>query len=171
MTQFDRQPRPIANGSPQHKVLTLLVSCYANLDELYAACACRDESVTQFKGNVIQPLRKRELLEAGPAGTLRITDRGRQAIGLPTLNKPPRGVFARERDEPAEMRLAPGVERWMLTSSPGQARSMTEADKLPPPVRSDGMEHLQHPSRRGNRLYYRDGRVTDMAGNPIEVGA
>lgn len=169
--QYDRSPRPIPAGGAQHKALTLLLSCSATVEELFAARGSRDGSLTEFKANVLLPLRKRELLQQGPGGTLRITDRGRQALGLPAQGQAPRSVFERERDQSGELQLAPGIERWMLTSSPGRARSMTEADKLPPPIRRDGMVHLQYPSRRGNRLYYRDGRVTDMAGNTIEVGA
>jgi hypothetical protein len=32
-------------------------------------------------------------------------------------------------------------------------------------------DYLRHPSRRGDRLYYSDGRVTDLDGRPIEAFA
>lgn len=34
--------------------------------------------------------------------------------------------------------------------------------------RAEGLEFLQHPSRRGDRLYWRDGRITDLDGAPVE---
>jgi hypothetical protein len=33
--------------------------------------------------------------------------------------------------------------------------------------RADGLQFMQLPSRRGNRLYWRDGRITDLDGNVI----
>jgi hypothetical protein len=38
-------------------------------------------------------------------------------------------------------------------------------------LRPDAYDYLKHPSRRGDRLYYRDGRVTDLQGNPIDGAA
>ena len=35
------------------------------------------------------------------------------------------------------------------------------------PCRPDGKDHLQYPSRIGNRRYFRDGRITDLAGNAL----
>lgn len=37
----------------------------------------------------------------------------------------------------------------------------------PTPVRADGLEFLKYPSRRGDLLHYRDGRITDLAGNLV----
>lgn len=37
-----------------------------------------------------------------------------------------------------------------------------EADMLAPPARRGANDALQVPSRMGNRLYYRDGRVVDL---------
>lgn len=169
MTRTGRPITPVQKDTAAHKVLTMLtLGGNANATELYAACAGRDDGLTVFRMTVLKNLRHREFIEAGPQGTLRITERGRIAIGAAPAPAP----AARRGTTTAEgLCLAEGIERWMLTTSPGRARSMTEADKLPPPMRRDGQEHLQHPSRRGNRLYYRDGRVTDLAGNPLEVSA
>ena len=36
-----------------------------------------------------------------------------------------------------------------------------------PIYRTGAQDALAHPSRIGDRLHYRDGRVTDLRGNPI----
>lgn len=36
-------------------------------------------------------------------------------------------------------------------------------------LRSGAFDYAARPSRRGNRLVYRDGRVTDLQGNPLEA--
>lgn len=33
--------------------------------------------------------------------------------------------------------------------------------------RAGSTDFMQYPSRRGDRLYYRDGRITDLDGNPV----
>ena len=54
----------------------------------------------------------------------------------------------------------------LLTRSP--IRSIASAADLAPPAQRPGAEDaLAYPSRIGSRLHYRDGRVTDLGGNPI----
>lgn len=162
--------RRVPPGTTQHKVLSLLLGAgAANLSDLHGACANDEPDVRAFRRRVLAPLRDRDLLTQVAGTKYIITNRGRIAIAGESAEPAARSRFEAKAD-PAELPLTPGIERWMLTSSQGRARSMTEADKAPAPVRSDGMEFTRHPSRRGNRLYYRDGRVTDMDGNPIEVG-
>ena len=40
----------------------------------------------------------------------------------------------------------------------------SRADLAPPPPRAGSLDHERHPSRFGNRLHYRDGRVVDAQG-------
>lgn len=70
---------------------------------------------------------------------------------------------------PAEI-IAPGCgSPELLTRSPAH-RPASKAD-LAPPVARAGQHHAQqYASRIGNRLHHRDGRITDLAGNPIKKG-
>ena len=55
----------------------------------------------------------------------------------------------------------------LLTRSP--VRSLASAADLAPPALRPGSEDfLTCPSRIGQRLHHRDGRVTDLQGNPIK---
>jgi deferrochelatase/peroxidase EfeB len=54
----------------------------------------------------------------------------------------------------------------LLGHMPGRLAS-SDADNAPPPMRLGADACLALPSRVGDRLHYRDGRVTDMQGNPI----
>lgn len=64
----------------------------------------------------------------------------------------------------------PPVERSeyleLLTQSKFRPRA-TPADLATPPLRPGAGAAAGVPSRMGNRLHHRDGRVTDLAGNPI----
>ena len=56
----------------------------------------------------------------------------------------------------------------LITRSP--VRGLASAADLAPPALRPGAENfLTCPSRIGQRLYYRDGRVTDLQGNTIET--
>lgn len=46
-----------------------------------------------------------------------------------------------------------------------RTRAASTADLTPPPPRPGSEQSLHLPSRTGDMLRYRDGRVTDMAGN------
>lgn len=62
-------------------------------------------------------------------------------------------------DVPREIRIAqPRIKQVMAGQCPPDARL---------PMRPGAGDALRLPSRRGDRLHYRDGRVTDLAGNPI----
>lgn len=76
-------------------------------------------------------------------------------------------LAAQVRNQPAGWAdLVPPELRPMLTR--GIIRPlMSAADRRPCVERAGGSEALQWPSRRGNRLYYRDGRVTTLDGGPI----
>ena len=69
---------------------------------------------------------------------------------------------------PAEI-IAPGCgSPDLLTRSPAH-RTATPADLAPPADRPHAHDAQRYPSRLGNRLHYRDGMVTDLAGNPIHA--
>ena len=54
----------------------------------------------------------------------------------------------------------------LLTRSP--VRSLASAaDLAPQPPRPGSQQGLASPSRIGKRLHHRDGRVTDLNGNPL----
>lgn len=64
--------------------------------------------------------------------------------------------------------LASATDPAMLTRSPARMRS-NMADTDAAPVRPGGEQALTLPSRIGDTLRYRDGRVTDMAGAPVQL--
>lgn len=57
-----------------------------------------------------------------------------------------------------------------LTRSPTRAIA-SSADLAEPPIRPGGQLCLAHPSRVGDRLHYRDGRVTELDGTLISTSA
>ena len=73
----------------------------------------------------------------------------------------------RKLPHPGEI-IAPGCgDPALLTRSP--IRSIASAADLAPPALRPGSEDfLTCPSRIGQRLHHRDGRVTDLQGNPIK---
>jgi hypothetical protein len=74
----------------------------------------------------------------------------------------------RKMPHPAEI-IAPGCgDPRLLTRSP--VRGLASAADLAPPALRPGAENfLTCPSRIGQRLHHRDGRVTDLQGNTIET--
>lgn len=63
----------------------------------------------------------------------------------------------------------PGIDTSLMTGC-GRSVALGSGDARAPVDRPGAAEAQQHPSRRGDRLYYPDGRVTDLSGTPI-VGA
>lgn len=72
--------------------------------------------------------------------------------------------------------VAPGKPRAAHgEAAPAKARARRSSDipryaatEYSPSHRAGAMVAFALPSRMGNHLHYRDGRVTDMAGNPVE---
>lgn len=62
----------------------------------------------------------------------------------------------------------PGVDVSLLTGC-GRRTSLGSGDKRPPVQRPGAAQADQYPSRRGDRLYYADGRVTDLQGRPLQA--
>ena len=54
----------------------------------------------------------------------------------------------------------------LLTSS-ATRRAASHADLAPPALRPGAQDFLACPSRTGGRLYHRDGRVTNLQGEPL----
>jgi hypothetical protein len=78
------------------------------------------------------------------------------------------------RNLPAETRqaltqyemIAPGAGTAdLLTRSPARNKA-SAADLADQTPRPGSLQGLGYPSRIGNRLHWRDGRVTDLHGNP-----
>lgn len=71
----------------------------------------------------------------------------------------PGGCFAPGAAQPA------GVE---LATARRHVNAVMPIDRTPlmAPMGGPAFDFAQHPSRRGDRLHYRDGRVTDLKGNP-----
>lgn len=86
------------------------------------------------------------------------------------------GVCPAEPDEPIAKTVQRKRQRWArsrpasITPEQLMRRSIiryASASDLSPPVpRPGSQDALQWPNRIGNRLHYRDGRVTDMEGQP-----
>lgn len=65
----------------------------------------------------------------------------------------------------AQQRIrAMGVNRGQQTKAPPY-----RGTEMAPSLRPHAMDFTLLPSRFGDRLHYRDGRVTDMAGNPLSL--
>ena len=58
----------------------------------------------------------------------------------------------------------------LLTRSPSRGRA-SAADLAPQAPRPDSLRGLDCPSRIGQRLHHRDGRVTDLNGNLIKTNS
>jgi hypothetical protein len=63
--------------------------------------------------------------------------------------------------------VAPGVDPAQLTSSPPKLSSA--ADNRPQPTRTGADNGLGLPSRMGDKLHYRNGLVTDLAGTVLQA--
>jgi hypothetical protein len=171
-----RRDVAVRRGSLQHETLRTLFVHESSTQEALRKSVDEGNipSASYFRQNVIDVLEARDLIEQIGRGEYRITRAGRQMVmqlaEAPSARLSSVSAFGqRNTFDFVQPRLPEGIEFRLLISSP--ARGMTDADKRPPPVRRDGMDFAQWPSRRGNRLYYRDGRVTDMDGNPLQVSA
>lgn len=47
-------------------------------------------------------------------------------------------------------------------AGPRMPLTPTDTPRIPEPIRAGGLDFRQYPSRMGNRLYYRDGRVEEI---------
>lgn len=84
--------------------------------------------------------------------------------------EPASGVPVRARAVADPAKAAPDLDVRHLHQLTGCTRVAitTTADASPPPDRAGSGHAAQFPSRRGERLYWPDGRITDLQGNAIE---
>lgn len=93
--------------------------------------------------------------------TRRSTDRDEE----PLSGKP---IRTSNEADPAQAAPDLDPQFYPLLTGCGRYALAGTGDLRPPVPRAGSLQVRQHPSRRGNRLYYPDGRVTDLAGNPLE---
>lgn len=60
--------------------------------------------------------------------------------------------------------------RKTLRTDAARGMSFTARYIDPPPTRPGSEDALKCPSRTGERLHHRDGRMTDLSGNPLKKG-
>ena len=89
--------------------------------------------------------------------------RGDDEDDMPFSGKPMRtkGVEA----DPSAV-CAPSVDPFMLTGR-GRVFALGNGDARPPVDRAGSRGDQAHPSRRGDRLFFPDGRITDLNGNCV----
>lgn len=165
----------LVTQTPDARVLTMLraraLTRY-QIEELLGddARTARDGAVN----NLLESMHRRELI--GRNGICyALTKRGAGALALideaRTVRRPP--LASAEDDtasqaEPKDDGLGLSLEqRRLLTCSPPH-RSATAAEKRGNPPRAGSLRFLEAPSRFGNTLSYRDGRITDMDGRELQ---
>ena len=73
-------------------------------------------------------------------------------------------IFEDLLHQPAPYALAASPDLVPAMTSGGNRNGMPgTGDKLPMGYREGSLEALQRPSRMGNKLYYRDGRVEELS--------
>lgn len=73
------------------------------------------------------------------------------------------------RPQPWDMLdFAVGAGTWPRMLGSQSARAASAADLATPPPRPGSEDFLVCPSRFGNHLHHRDGRITDLAGKPVK---
>ncbi len=60
--------------------------------------------------------------------------------------------------------------RRIIRTDAAEGMGFTARHIDPPPLRPGSEDALKHPSRTGERLHHRDGRMTDLNGNPLKQG-
>jgi hypothetical protein len=78
------------------------------------------------------------------------------------LVRAPEGRAKPKADKPLPKPLPTIAAPLVHTNASQKKRYEPEADMLAPPARHGAVDALQVPSRMGNRLHYRDGRVVDL---------
>ena len=67
----------------------------------------------------------------------------------------------------ADLAPEPAAQPALYSARNTQRLACSDADNAPPPMRPGAEACLAIPSRMGDRLHYRDGRVTDLQGNAL----
>lgn len=171
--------KTIRKNTRHHKALQLLaVAEHVDGHHLHAIIDPeQSDSFARFRRDVLEELFERELAERMTATAWRITPAGRRVlaafegrfeVGTPANDEHGESLWETGHHcRPID--LANERDRGLLTTS--KKRPTSEADLHPCTTRPGSEDFRQHPSRRGDRLYYRDGRVTDLDGNLISGAA
>lgn len=155
--------------------LVLLQPRELTVVELASALHRRFPNDTVHSTDVVYRLRASGLVDQDKDGKLGLTEAGvTEAERMHRESVP--AVAERPILDDAERRAAlllEGQAPRLLTKSP--PRQMGEsADLATPPLRDGAEQHLRPPSRIGDHLHYRDGRVTTLDGvevQPARAGA
>lgn len=167
--------------SRQHRALLAMESSGSDSASLTDLLRCREPYVcdrSDFVANVLRPLIERGLVRHHGHERYAITEAGRDMLVTieperMALMKPesPTGIPVRHafRADPSAV-AEPGVDTRLMTGC-GRRVTLGTGDARPPVDRHGAAQAQQHPSRRGDRLYYADGRVTTIAGDPVAEAA
>jgi hypothetical protein len=174
-----RAPVPAANDAPTRNPRNVIPTA---LRILYTAELSRDQLAErlagQFPGAAIEVDRLiHQLVKTGDL----VKDRDSHLLGLTLAGAQKARQIERERaadmsarpwrTEPVPAAPPPvavaTVAMQELTRSP--AKPSSDADNRPPPVRAGAEDALGLPSRIGDKLHYRSGLITDMAGNVLQA--
>lgn len=149
-----------------HTVLRALLQRAMSAEDLVLVLARAYPGEVIRIGGVIERGLANGWLQADPAGLLGLTAAGdAYANDLPSH----RLVVPPDPKSEAERRIAlchDPVAAAALTRSHIRAAA-SPADLRPPPPRQGADAGLEIPSRFGNTLRYRDGRITDLQGNAL----
>lgn len=155
------------------RVLTLLRSRELTRYQILELLASQVERITESIVNkVLESLFERDLVHRMSGILYGLTKRGHTALALIDGARAARHVsitMEREAMQLARYRCASSVEEdpQVQLMKRGRIRATSQADLRPQPPRVGSLKFLECPSRWGNKLHYRDGRVTDLAGNPL----
>lgn len=165
-------PKAVVRGTRHERVLSVLAQRdSADDDTLRRAANTRTTNTgpVEFERQVLRALRERGLIAHTEQWEWQITPEGRDLMRQ--LNR----LTAHEADRAAGSNLDanPMPERPALNEADehllfaGQRRPCSHTDLMPPTPRPGSQDAERFPSRRGARLYYADGRVTDLLGRLI----
>lgn len=176
-----RAPKPAANDVPTRNPRNVIPTA---LRLLHKAELTRDQLAERLQGQFPQaPIQVdtviRQLVKAGDlvhdtaAGVLGVTLAGARKAREIERDRAADVAARPWRTEPVPAATAPvavaSVDPDTLTRSP--AKPSSDADNRPPPVRAGAEDSLALPSRIGDKLHYRSGLITDMAGNVLQTPA
>lgn len=107
-----------------------------------------------------------ELFADDGAGLLGLTDAGFEKAAQLRAERGEESHLHLSEQERRRAAAANGIDITVLTRSPARSVS-SDADNRAQPMRAGTEASLALPSRIGDRLHYRDGRVTDLQGNAL----
>jgi hypothetical protein len=155
--------------TPDAKVLHLLRTRDLTRYQLVERLEDKKLSTEGAVNNLLASMMERELLLRD--GVLYgLSKRGAAALQLIDAARETRRIGAEDEILSAAPKPAneiPDSLRLLMMSSPVRGCA-SAADLAPRAPRPGSLQFLEAPSRFGNTLRYRDGRITDMAGNNLK---